>query len=112
MAGSVVPGGPPPGALGQSMLWGMLGPGSPWDLGRFGPGFPPQACRMTPRGEVYAGQTQRIHHPVREGFLKYAAGAEARKEFQAEGTTYQREGAKQFRLCGMEWGKEWIVLIS
>lgn len=29
---------------------------------------------------------------VREGFLEYAAGAVARREFQAEGTTYQREG--------------------
>lgn len=29
---------------------------------------------------------------IREGFLEYAAGAVAKREFQAQGTTYWREG--------------------
>lgn len=52
------------------------------------------------------GRHRESTDPVRKGFLEYAAGAESRREFQAEGTTYQREGTKQSRLSGMEWGKE------
>lgn len=47
-------------------------------------------------------------NPVREGFLEYAAGAVAKREFQAKGNyTLEggREEGRQPRLSGMEWGE-------
>lgn len=58
------------------------------------------------------GKHRESTNPVGEGFLEYAAGAEAQRELQAEGTAYRREGTKQSWLPGMEWGQGWIVRAS
>lgn len=102
MVGCVVLGGPPPGALSQEILQVQHGIWADMAMCSL-------SLQGSPEMKSVLGKHRESTNPVREGFLEYVVRAEARREFHAEETTYEREGSKQSRLFGMELGEEWIV---
>lgn len=67
-------------------------------------------CSLSLQGSLemrsVLGKHKESTNPVREGCLENVAIGEARRVFQAEEITSQRERGKQSRMSGMELGEE------